>query len=366
MMKVIFANRKDCMTSRGGDTVQMLLTKKYLEANHPLEVELCFEPGELRSKKADLVHIFNVQTFKESRAFLETANEMKCKTAISPIYWNMGYAVTAYAMTLLSLYKPRSVFRSIAPYLVRFTSGLSRERYLSRNYRKEIRYLLDHADVILPNSDTEKELLIEHFQPAAMHGFRVIPNAIELMDEEVPSALKKEENLIIQVGRISAAKNQAGTLHAAMDQPRLKVLIIGKVDEPRYDDYLHKIAGKRGNVEFIREIPQEALMRFYKEAAVHMNPSFRDSPGLVTLEAFYQGCEIVVSEPAFVPLHYYRFDKEAHICNPFSVSSIRDALNNALVNKKNTGTDNKDYFSFFNYRTVAELTYEAYLSAIKP
>jgi hypothetical protein len=134
-MKVVFTNRSDCMTHRGGDTTQMLLTKKYLEANHPVEVSLCFNPTELKSKKADLVHVFNTQTFRESRAFLDIAKEMGWKTALSTIYWNMDYSIAAYGLFLLSLKKPRRIFRAISHPLVKLTSLLPGTRYLSSKYR---------------------------------------------------------------------------------------------------------------------------------------------------------------------------------------------------------------------------------------
>ena len=82
---------------------------------------------------------------------------------------------------------------------------------------------------------------------------------------------------------------------------------------------------------FIDEISPEEVKTYYRQAAVHVLPSFRESPGLVSLEAFYNGCEIVVSDSRFVPINYYRFNEIAHICNPFDPKSIKGAVLSALI-----------------------------------
>lgn len=39
-IKVLFATRNDALTHRGGDTVQMLKTKEFLEKNFPVKIEI--------------------------------------------------------------------------------------------------------------------------------------------------------------------------------------------------------------------------------------------------------------------------------------------------------------------------------------
>ncbi|WP_154667084.1 hypothetical protein [Traorella massiliensis] len=58
-MKVAFANRKDCLINRGGDTTQMLKTKKWLEDKYSVDIHLCLSPDEI-TKEYDLVHIFDI------------------------------------------------------------------------------------------------------------------------------------------------------------------------------------------------------------------------------------------------------------------------------------------------------------------
>ena len=93
-----------------------------------------------------------------------------------------------------------------------------------------------------------------------------------------------------------------------------------------------------------------------------MLPSFLETTGLVSLEAKYSGCEIVVSNEKFCPVNYYKFNKIAHLCNPYSLKSIRKAIDNALKEKKD-GID-EEYKRFFCYDKVAELTVNAYMKLI--
>ena len=73
-LKIIFANRKDCFDKPGGDTVQMLKTKKYLEKYYPVKIEILLKPEEILSdKEAKIVHIFNLQTINETNEFINAA-----------------------------------------------------------------------------------------------------------------------------------------------------------------------------------------------------------------------------------------------------------------------------------------------------
>ena len=43
-IKIIFANRKDCFDKPGGDTVQMMKTKEYLEKHYPVNINVVLSP----------------------------------------------------------------------------------------------------------------------------------------------------------------------------------------------------------------------------------------------------------------------------------------------------------------------------------
>lgn len=362
-MKIIFANRSDSLIRRGGDTFQMLLTKKYLESLYGLEIDLCFDPVALNRKSFDIMHLFNIQTIRQSKEFIDVAIKKKSKIVLTPIYWNLKFAISYYVLSKICFYKHQKEFQFLSDPIIALNKLLSGDRYLSNNYKSEIRYILTNSDIILPNSDEEWEIIKEHFKISKLHNHTIVPNAIELPDSPRPLNVIKYKTRIIQVGRISPNKNQLGTLLALFEKPELSLYFIGQVEDNNYYKHLYKKAAKRGNVFFVDEVNQEELYTYYEQSAIHVLPSFRESPGLVSLEAFLNGCEIVVSDSRFAPVNYYRFNEIAHICNPYDPISIQRAIINALNMPKNASSKEK-YFDFFNYSTVAEKTFQSYKSLI--
>ena len=88
-ISIIFANRKDCFEKKGGDTVQMLKTKEYLEKFYPVNIKICLTPEEiLQDDESKIVHIFNLETINETNAFIDAAKKKNKKIALSTIHWN--------------------------------------------------------------------------------------------------------------------------------------------------------------------------------------------------------------------------------------------------------------------------------------
>ena len=108
---------------------------------------------------------------------------------------------------------------------------------------------------------------------------------------------------------------------------------------------------------------QRPVYGFYRRAACHVLPSFRESPGLVSLEALMCNVPIVVSDSRFCPTQYYQFDKYGYICDPYSTLSIRAAVLSAIEKgpKAEVGTD---YRYFYSYANVANKTFEVYRSLV--
>ena len=150
-----------------------------------------------------------------------------------------------------------------------------------------------------------------------------------------------------------------------MNHKEIPLVFIGKQNKIKqyYVDKTKELAAARGNTYFIEEMSQEELCAYYKAAKVHVLPSFRESPGLVSLEALYHGCNIVVSNRRYCPTDYYRFDKIAYTCDPYSITSIEkaiiDAYNSAFVPVES------GYFDFFSYANAAKLTRDAYIEVLR-
>lgn len=360
VIKIAFCNRSNCFTHKGGDTIQMMLTKKHLEQMHDVSVDICLDPGDLDKCHYDIVHIFNIQTFAQSAAFAEKAKQHKIKIVLTPIYWDLGYVISLTALTKLRLFSVLPAYQCLKTPVIYASSKTSARRYLSEFYVRSVDTILNRADIVLPNSPEESDIIKKHFHVGPQLKAAIVPNAIEYANLPSQEQQAKDQDMVLLVGRISVAKNQITFLRAMMDKPHLALYFIGSIEDHAYYKQLNSLAKKRGNVFFIDEISQEELAAYYKKAYLHVLPSFRESPGLVSLEAFLYGCEIVTSGENFTPVAYYRFGEIGHLCNPYSKASISIAVEHAYRHPKQNLTNRQDYFDFFNYRTVAKLTHEAY------
>jgi len=363
-MKIIFANRSDSLTSKGGDTTQMLLTKKYLESLYHLDIEICLTLGELESKSFDILHVFNLQTYRESAEFIKVALKKNCKVVLSPIYWNYKYSMFSYGLGLFNIYKPVKIYQKLSEIVLCFSGMFASSSYLSAANRKCVSFIIDHSDIILPASDEEMDLIFKHFGLPKGKKTLVVPNAVELNENEVFESPVPKSDIIIQVATLIPSKNQSGTLLALKKLPDFELYFIGRIKDLKYYRYLLKLAKKRGRVFFTGELSQQDVTDFYKKARVHVLPSLGESTGLVTLEAFFHHCEIVVSKDPYSPVRYYKFNEIAHICDPYQVASINMAILDAIKNPKLGTIDRRDYFDLFNYKTVARNTFEAYRSVL--
>lgn len=348
-MRIVFGMRPDYLVNRGGDTFQMLKTKEYLEQYNETFVEIISSPDELDSKY-DVLHIFNLQNCDFAYSMIQAAEEKGIKIVLSPIVWRFGHS--SYANKLMRLTNSTSIVKMLQPLNALFGCLSVYKR------KKKKQYILKCCDMVLPNSDEEGEILREQY--GINFQEMVVPNCIDVHLNEENQDMQLPEKFVLQVGRIEPTKNQLGLLQAMMDHKEIPLVFIGKQNKIKkfYVDKLKKLAAVRGNTFFIEELPQTQLAQYYKAAKVHVLPSFRESPGLVTLEALFYGCNIVVSDERFCPVRYYKFDQLGYICDPYSKKSIEDAVMHAYRDEK--VCVGKDYFDFFSYQNAAKITREAY------
>lgn len=348
-MKVAFCMREDYMTNKGGDTFQMLKTKEYLEMKDDIEINIITTPEEL-NEDFDIVHIFNLQTIELAYIMTMTAKKYGIKIVLSPIIWRFGDA--GYVNKMMRLTHSYSITKSF-----RILGNIF--EYISiHNKLKMKKEILKNADMVLPNSPEEGKILYEQY--GVKFNEKTVPNCIDVAIKGSALETSDERKMILQVGRIEPTKNQMAVVLALMNDKDIPLYFIGKQNNRKkfYINKLKKLAKKRGNTYFIEELPPEKLVNYYKTAKVHILPSYRESPGLVTLEALYYGCNIVASSEKYCPVEYYMFNQVGHLCNPYSLKSIRKALLDAYNSP--TVEVPEDYFEIFNYKNAAKITREAY------
>ena len=363
-IKIAFCNRPSYDNPLGGDAVQMLQTKNFLEKNFNLQIDIITDP-QLLSSDYSIVHIFNFLTYKITNKFIERAHSLGVPIVSSCIYWDYSYAGT-YAFFDLWRYPTHinkweiTCMRNMLNFIGLFSPKPAGISYI---YRRYARKFIKLSTCVAPNSEEERDLLLRFLNCDSMSKdkFRTVYNGVQikekkiLPEDEFFSLYKIPRNYILQVGRIEYLKNQLNLLYALKDKAEIPIVFVGQKHSNTYYKALRKLADKRGNVFFINKVAHCDIDSFYKYAAVHVLLSMRESPGLVNLEAASLGCPIVVSDARFIPLDTY-FPNTPYVVDPFDISQIRDIVLQAYSERKQTKIDMND----FSWENVANQTYQIY------
>lgn len=367
--KIAFCNRPSYDNPLGGDAIQMLQTKKYLEQNYGITVDIVTDPQQI-STDYSIVHVFNYVTHRVTSKFMERAHSLCIPIVSSCIYWDYSYAGT-YLFYALGGYpshissKQVNLFRSILGAIGRIAP---KPVGVSLLFRSHIRRFVRLSTYIAPNSLEESNLLLKfsNMEKVGRNKIRVVYNGVQLneyalmCEADFFEKYKLPHGYILQVGRIEYLKNQLNLLYSMKDNPEIPIVFVGQVHNKRYQKRLLQLAHQRGNVFFIDKVEHGEISSFYKYAALHVLLSLRESPGLVSLEAISQQCPIVVSDSRFVPLDTY-FQDTPYIANPLDVEDIRKVVLRAYVERKITSID----MNKFSWSNVASQTYQIYKEILK-
>lgn len=368
MKKVIFCARSDLLTQRGGDTMQVLHTQAALESEHGLQIVLAREPGDIaQHRDADLVHIFNLQTIESSLAFAEAAEAADLPIALSPIYWNLWPSAFVERVRSVAPLAPIKASRllertwRLCLHGSRFQASLLGQQYVAAGRR-----LIDKAALLLPNSPEELAIIgADYMMDTQALGAKacIIPNAVDTRLWRAGAEKDGARQACVAiVGRIEPTKNQLDLIRALAPYRDIPLKIIGRFSSNplhrRYCEAVRQAIDAHPHVQLVHEIPHPEVLRQLGQVKVHVLPSFRESPGLTTIEALFAGCNIVTSGPAHCPVEYYRFGRLGTQCDPFSVGSIRRSILHELNAPRPQLPD--DYFDVYSYRNAAKLTALAY------
>ncbi len=347
-MKILLVNPNLNLNTPGGDTVQLLATKSALEKMGN-KVDILKSDSSYGYSNYDIVHFFNIQ---KSMVF-ETVREMLrirafgLPIALSTIYWN---PVTLKVDESLQQQKHIYFRKRLRQWLEKITKTSilplsemesSHQRFIYENlFLEYTRFGVHLSDVLLPNGHGElTQLLFDLSVPKDRIHAHIIPNGVSnglLQIQPAPDEFRKKwglKDFVLCVGRVSLVKNQHALIQA-MHGLNLPLVCIGQ-NEGYYADECRKLARTlKIDVKFLGHMPQEHLASAYAAASAHVLPSWRETPGLASLEAAALGCKIVVT-PYGTTLEY--FENYAWYCQPDNVLSIRWAIVEALNSPKEDG-----------------------------
>lgn len=361
-MKIAFCNRPTWNSPLGGDGVQMIKTKEYLEKLYGVEIDIVTDP-ELLSKDYDLIHIFNYVTWQITEGFFKKATELDIPIVSSSIYWDYTYAFDRLINMFIG--KRFSIFSALIMRTIVHNASriLGKPLYFSNMFRQKLIYFMDNSKIILPNSIEEAELLQGFTKKNYNSKISIVYNAADKPSDNT-SNISKEDflkkynipgNYILQVGRIEPVKNQINLVYSLKDNPEIPIVFVGKISNEKYYNKIAALSRKRGNVYFINQVKHEEISLFYKFASIHVLLSLRESPGLVSLEALRNNCPIVISTKQYVPIKTY-FDDQPYVVNPLNCEEIKNVILKAYKDRKliNSNIDK------FTWEVTARQTYDAY------
>ena len=362
-MKVAFCIRPEYRNPLGGDAIQMLKTKEYLEKKYDILIDILTSPDEI-SEKYDIVHVFNFSTYKISRLFIDKAVKLGISVVSSPIYWDYSYASTSKLFNIVPFLNSINklsinIFKKTVQLIGIF---LARPVGVSLRFKKNAIWMYKNSTILAPNSIEEAKLLLKWINIDTLEKIRVVYNATEKAENQLEldsDIFHKKYNIpkdyILQVGRIEFCKNQINLVSALMNHPEIPIVFVGNIFDFSFYKKLKKLAIKRGNVYFIDAVPHDEISSFYRYAKIHVLLSLRESPGLVNIEALSYNCPIVISDERFLPVETY-FSNQPYVINPLNTEEIRNVILDAYLQRKISAFD----FNMFSWNTVAEQTYDIY------
>src|SRR3989338_2829378 len=322
-MKILMQNRINVFSAPGGDTIQMLKTKEYLE-RIGCEVSIaCDLNPDL--KGIDLVHLFNITRINETYMQFKNAKKQNKPVVVSSIYQNFEELDS----------KTSSVVRGFL------------WRWLNKENREKIKTLGRTIKNIGQAKSAALQMIkgFENEQREVLSGVSLILH-----------------NYVLCVGNFIERKNQIALIEAMQGLNILLILIGSPVNT--HKNYFNKInsavKNSAGQIKIMKNVPQPELIPIYSGAKVVVLPSWIETTGLSCLEGAIAGCNIVITDRGYAKEY---FKDMAYYCDPADIRSIKDAILKAFNAPVNPDLKNH-VLSNFTWEKTAELTYNAYCKAL--
>jgi glycosyltransferase involved in cell wall biosynthesis len=359
-MTIGFATRRDWLSHRGGDTIQMEKTMAAL-TSLGLRTIVC---GEARYQASiDILHVINLQGVVEANKHIQRGIDYGVPIVLSPIIWDTSYLNTSNIQRLA-----RSIARSSRiPIWLSFLN-LSKDFRSSRKRWMLARNSLSQVDLILPNSIAELEGIVSLYGiPDIRAKSEVVYNGVDLdWYEKNISHLKPVDQRggVVCVGRIESAKGQLELIRAFRSTKLPRLTIVGRCNGMGYYNLCLKEADFDKRITFLNEVDQSQLKEIYSNHRVHCLLSVRESPGLVSLEAYARGCALVVTPHC--PVQEY-FGNNVKVVNRQYTDQVACALTESHENYFKI-LNQRDYDckrQKFNWESIGKCTLKCYEQVIQ-
>lgn len=353
--------RSTLFSHPGGDTMQLTKTAAYLNKTKKVHVDIKTVEEEVNYSDFDFIHLFNICRPADLLGVIKAANK---PYVVSTVFVDFSEAEkNHYKLSRRMLYKMLGFnkieyLKAIAR-IVKGHDKLTDISYIFKGQKKSIKEIIKGAKILLPNSQSEYNRLLKAY--GVKQKYRVIPNAIDIKtfskNKTKHNRFDKYNNAVVSVGQITPVKNQLNLIKA-LKNTDYKVFIIGSPSSNAFGYYNKCKEEASSNMEFIPHLQQEDLVEVLKRAKVHALASWFETTGLVSLEAAYSGCNIVISNRGDQKEY---FKEDVFYCEPTNIPSITEAVQHAYTKKFNEELKKRIETNYI-WEKTAEETYLAYKS----
>jgi glycosyltransferase involved in cell wall biosynthesis len=247
------------------------------------------------------------------------------------------------------------------------------KRYLPGTTPKRLLRLLHEATLILPNSEAESEQLQTLFG-VSRGSIRVVPNGVDVTFIGKDPASFRSHYLkdwpasvpfVLCAGRIERRKNQLLLAESCL-KAGVRLVLAGQLAPNTDCEYQRRLLALVGanpaHLKYLGAVPRSDMPNAYAAAAIHSLVSTWETPGLASLEAGLNGCNLVAGECA--PVREY-FEGIATIVHQ-DERSVREGIARALSLPRNACGQSEIIAQQYSWSRVAEMTSDAYREAIRP
>jgi len=184
--------------------------------------------------------------------------------------------------------------------------------------------------IITPTQYSKDDLVAwAHIPPSKV---TVTYLGVYTIDKLEPVAKYKGVPFLVYLGRAEPYKNNRRMIEAHQkllaDNPTLRLVIIGPIDDLRKADMAWVKSRGYKNVDFAGWLSDEQAAWLYKHSKAYIGPSYMEGFGLPALEAMKQGAPIISADTTCSP---EVFGDAAHYFDPFSVDDMARAIHDVLT-----------------------------------
>lgn len=354
-MKILFISRSTLYKDIGGDTVQINNTAKFLR-DLGAEVSIKLSEESVNYEEFDLIHFFNIIRPGDILHHIKKTDKPFVVSTIFVDYSEYERTMRGGMIGLmLRIFSADTIeyLKAVGRFVLN-GEKIKSFSYLLSGHRKSVKKIIRKSSMLLPNSNSEYNRLVSHY--SEKKSFMVIPNAIDSsLFKVINKDVERNSRLILCVGRIEGRKNQLNLIKA-VNGTEYQLIIIGSPSPNQQRYYQACVTEARSNISFVKNIPQEELLRYYRTAKVHVLASWFETTGLSSLEAAVMGCNIVITDKGDTKEY---FEDLAFYCDPASPASIFAAIEKAMASPFREELKRKIEKNYI-WEITAEKTMQAY------